>query len=571
MDGMLRYLRVRNVALFDDLSVEFFPGLTLFTGETGAGKSLLVESLALLAGGRAQEALIRTGADEALVEAAFDVTRNAPLQKRLDAGGFEAGEEVLLARRIVRGGANRAFVNHSPARAQDLAAVAELLLDLHGQSEQAFLREISFHRESLDASADNGSLLEEGAALCAEIKALEERLEALHSDEKMRAQRVDMLRYQVEEIERAGFSRGDEERLLAEERVLKNAQRFLEAAGESLRLLESDEDSALARIASAEKQMERLATLDGAFGEAHKGLAEAAARIEDAARTLRDKAEGVDLSAQRLEEVQSRLYALDRLKRKYGDSLDSVLEHFDRARTELAELTGEGGSPEKLEADLTALYRRYESWAEALSKRRRKAARALEARMKKETSRLALERAKFEISIRPLEGEGSPVRLGGVPVRCGPQGSERVEFLFSPNVGEPPKPLAKIASGGELSRVMLALKTALLDSDSPHVLIFDEVDQGIGGRAAEAVGERLKALARKHQVLCVTHLPQIAALADHHVRIEKTVEGRRTTVRAKELSTKERVEELARMLAGKDITDSARRHARQLLAPTCPP
>jgi DNA repair protein RecN (Recombination protein N) len=561
---MLRHLRLKNIAVVEEVSLDFEDGFTVFTGETGAGKSILVESLSLLAGGRASEELVRTGAEEALVEAVFEAGGRGSLRTLLEERGFEADDTLVLTRRIARGGGNRVFVNRAPARVQDLAALGAHLLGIHGQSEQAFLREPAFHREALDAFAGHMELLAEGAPLYARLSSLEERLKNLHADASEKARRAEMLRFQVEDIERHGFRRGEDERLRAEEKILAQAQRFGEWTASALSSLEG-EGGACESLLAARKAVERLAEMDPAFRESAELLSEASVRAEECASALASRAGAVDMRPERLAEVQARLYALDRLCRKYGPALDAVLDAGESARAELAEMEGGGESAEKIEGMLRDAAEGYAEWHARLAASRERAARRMKQALEREFSELALEKARFDARFAVLPRAGSPLMLEGRPAEYGVHGAQSVEFFFSANPGEDMKPLSKTASGGELARVMLALKTLTLPSDAPRALVFDEVDAGVSGRVAEAVGARLRALAGLHQVLCVTHLPQVAAQGRRHFRVEKAAAKGRTRVAVKALSGKERTEEIARLLAGREVTDSARRHADEML------
>jgi DNA repair protein RecN (Recombination protein N) len=541
---MLKFLRVNNIALIPSLEVEFAPGLTLLTGETGAGKSILIDALGLLLGERASPDLIRSGEERAAVEAVFEVPDAAGL---LEERGLSAdGEEVVIRRELSASGKGRATVNGSLVPVSLLRDLAPRLTVIHGQHEPQGLLDPTTHLDLLDhfaGAADDGRPI---AEFYRDLRAAEAALERLRGDRREAERRREMLEFQVGEIDRAALAPGEEESLRVEKARQANADRLAALSGEAYCLLYDDEGAALARLGQVFRRVEDLAAIDPSFRPFLESRAAALAPLEDLALRLRDYQEQLELSPGRLDEIESRLALIERLKKKYGATVEEVLAFLARCRRELDALL----SPEEQERTLEARRERaaasYLERARALSRRRRAASLELRKRVQAELAELAMEKTRFEVAFAPADPSAAVD-----PSQWTERGLETAEFLLSPNPGEELRPLARIASGGELSRIMLGLKT-VVGSDAPGLtLVFDEVDAGIGGRVAE--------------VLCVTHLPQIAALADHHVAVRKGVAGGRTVTFVEPLEAQARVEEVARMLGGETITDTARQHAREML------
>ncbi len=553
---MLKLLRINNIALISELEIELGPGLTLLTGETGAGKSILIDALGLLLGHRASADLIRSGEDRAVVEAVVEVEGAGSL---LEAHGLpHEGDEVILRREVLASGKGRATVNGALVPLGVLRDLAPGVAVVHGQHEPQGLLDPARHLDLLDRFADL-----EGAgqlpALFRQLRETEQALERLLSDRREVERHRETLEYQANEIEVAALAPGEEERLRLEKARLGNAGRLAELSGEAYTLLYDDEAAALGRLGQVFKRVEDLAAIDPEFRPHVEARAGLVAQLDELALLLREYKDGLEVAPGRLDEVESRLALIERLERKYGSSVEDVLAFAERCRSELTEL----GSPEEQEkvlqkrrAEHSAAYLEE---AREVSRRRRTAAATLEATVRAELEQLAMEKTQFEIGFDPASPEAAD------PSTWTERGLERAEFLLSPNPGEDLRPLARIASGGELSRIMLALKS-VVHGDSPGVtLVFDEVDAGIGGRVAEVVGRKLKAVSEHQQVLCVTHLPQIAALADAHLAVRKTVEGGRTLTSIEPLEPSARSEEIARMLGGEVVTAAARRHAREML------
>lgn len=549
---MLRTLRIRNVAVVEELTVEFGAGLNVLTGETGAGKSILVDALGLAAGERAEAGLVRAGVDRAVVEAVFEPPFPAALQEILETKGVESAEDGIVVRReVAAAGAGRVFVNGSPTTVSVLREIGGLLVELHGQHEHQGLLAPDRQLDLVDARAG----ATEGAVLTA--AAWEERRRAREAKERLlaalgdREARIALLRGIEEEIEGVAPRPGERDRLEGDRRLLQHAERAARLLDEAIASLHDDDTSAASLAASALRRVAELATLDPSLADLASRLESARLELQDAGATLADYRLRSDFDPARLEGIASRLAALDRLLLRHGPTEEDALQRLEAAREERASLEDGDRSMEEAERVAAAADAAYDAAASSLSARRREAAEALPAEVEAQLSPLALAKARFEVALRPAP--------------AGPRGVERAEFLLRANPGEPSRPLAKTASGGELSRVMLALHVVLEGAGSGRVLVFDEVDAGVSGAVAAAVGARLGALARRHQVLCVTHLPQVAAHAARHYHVRKRVDDGRTSTDIFALDGADRVEELARMLGGRELTEAARRNAEELI------
>ena len=561
---MLLELRAENYAVIDRATAQFGLGLNLLTGETGAGKSILIDALALLLGGKASADFVRHGAEKAVVSCVFEATPGALAV--LEANGIDPdpdAEGILLRREIVANGKGRVFINSQPATVGVLRQVAPELALVHAQGETLGSFDEAQQRLLLDRF---GAVeLEAVRSTYAAWRATETRLRELMSDEQDRLRMADLWRFQSREIEQAGIAGEDEDaRLEAERRVLANAEKLQAAAMGAHELLYEAEQSAETTLGQALKLVEELARYDDRFAEAVEQLKAAKATVEDVNQTVRDFAEDVEAGPERLAEIEDRLAALDRLKRKYGGTLGDVLRFGEESARQLAEVENR----DELLAELRAVEARqveaYRMAAEQVTTSRQAAAERLGKAAERQINELAM-KVRFQVQ----------VEHGRDRARWTAEGWDRVEAVIATNAGEPLKPLTEIASGGEMSRVMLALKVTVEEAVAagkgrkqalPRTLVFDEIDIGIGGRAAEAVGQKLKALSRTQQVLCITHLPQIAAFADHHFVIEKSESRGRTQTNIRGMQDAERVREIARMLSGATLTETSLRHAENLLA-----
>lgn len=566
---MLRFLHVTDLAIVRDVTLELGPGFNLLTGETGAGKSILVDALTLVLGGRAETGMIRSGSARASVEAAFEIEPGSPAARFLDEHAYPLEAGAIVARReILPQGKGRAFLGGALAPVADLRAFGALVTDLHGQHQQQTLLNAASHRELLDRDAGLGEKVAEMEAAAAALAAASTRLRSMREGAQRLAQRIDVLRFQVEEIDRAGVVPGEREALRAERDLLRNAETILRLCRSAHGALYEDEGSALGRLAEAIRAGRDLARFDAGIREAVERAEASRAELQEFAFLLRDYPSRLSFEPHRLEAIEERLQLIDSLLRKYvPDGGEHELQHVrDRAADELSQLTGGGESVEELENRLEELRARVLWIAAELSRRRSAAAQGLERRVEAELAELAMERTRFAVDFRLRPSPGSGLWVEGEEVAVDGAGYDVVEFLLSANRGERLAPLVSVASGGELSRLMLALEIVLRRDREARTLVFDEVDAGIGGAVAEAVGRRLKALSGRHQVVCVTHLPQIAACADRHVLVGKRPARGRTEVVVEVLDEAGAVRELARMLAGETITRAALRHAAEMRA-----
>ena len=546
---MLRTLRIRNLAVIEAVEVDLDPGFTALTGETGAGKSILVEAVGLLLGGRASADLVRTRTDAATIEAVFE---------------RPGGAEVLIRREITSSGRSRSFIDGALATASLLREVATDLVELHGQHEHQLLLDPSTHLGFLDADATLEPAAADVGALWARVRELRERLASASMDARERAARLELVRFQLAEIDAVKPVAAEDLELEATRRVLANAERVDGLCRAAYGELYDDEQAALTRLASAWKKVEELAELDPAFAPHLEARGAVKAQLEDLSSFLRTYADGVDASPARLQEVEDRLARIERLKRKHGPALDDVIARGSALRTEAARLAGGEGEAGEIERQLATASTAYLTAARELSQARRAAAIPFAKSLKTLLADLAMADTRFDVRFESTEAD---------PDRWEPQGLDRVEFYVSPNPGEDPRPLARVASGGELSRIMLALRThgtrragkGSSGSSGRKTLIFDEVDAGIGGRAAEAVGALLRELGGRYQVLCITHLAPIAARATTQCAVEKRVSNGRTVTAVTPLGQDQRVDELSRMLAGSRASDATRASARELL------
>ena len=555
-------LRAENYAVIDRTVAEFGPGLNLLTGETGAGKSILIDALVLLLGGKASSDTVRHGAEKAILSCIFETTPGAAAI--LSENGLDSSEEgTVLRREIGANGKGRVFINNQPATVGALRQLAPELALVHAQSETMTAFDAAQQRLLLDRSAQLGT--EAVARAFARWRELREGLAELESAEGDRLRQVDLWSFQAREIESAAVADAEEDvRLEAEKRLLANAERLFTGANAALDLLYEAEVSAETLLGGALRHVEDLARFQPDFGDVAAQLRGAQAAVEDVAATLRNFADGATASPERLAEVEDRLALLDRLKRKYGPSLAEVIAFGEEAARKLSDFENRDARAAELKAQVEAAARVYREAARALSAQRVAAAERLAKLAERQINELAM-RARFEIAVAAQEDPSAWTAAGWDDVEC----------RIATNPGEPLKPLTEIASGGEMSRVMLALKVAVEESAAklarkrgvvlPRTLVFDEIDIGIGGRAAEAVGQKLKELSRSQQVICITHLPQIAAFADSHLLIEKSERGGRTRTGVRTMEEGERVEEIARMLSGASLTEASRLHARQMV------
>jgi len=552
---MLRALRIHNVAVVESVTVPFAPGLNVLTGETGAGKSIVIDALLLVRGARAQADVIRGDAESATVEAVFDVAARPEVGALLAEVGLAPDDgQVVIRRELARSGRHRAFVNDAAVTVGLLERLGDTLVDVHGQHEHQRLLEPARQLDLLDRFAGAEPARERVAAAHAAWRAAAADLAALGAAARERAQREDLLRFQVSEIDAAGLRPGEREALGHERRRLQHAERFAKGLAEAAALLAEDPDAAAGRLARAARIFRELGRVDPAFGAPADLLDAAGAQVEEALLAMRALRGAIDAEPGRLEAIEDRLEALTRLARKYGDGEETILAHRGAAAAELERLARHEEARAEAERRVSAARAALDAAAEALGGHRREAAARLGPLVQRELRALGMERARFEAAVEALAAEDTTAR-----------GRERVELRFSANPGEEPRPLARIASGGELSRTMLALNVVLTRVERVPTMVFDEIDAGVGGGVAAAVADKLAAVAAGRQALCVTHLAAVAARAHHHLRVSKSVRGNRTRAAVDVLGAAERVDELARMLGGDPPSEAARRHARELL------
>jgi DNA repair protein RecN (Recombination protein N) len=563
---MLTLLNISNIALIDELRVELEHGLNLLTGETGSGKSIIVDALGVLIGGRFTSEMIKAEEKSAFIEGLFSVGQNPELERLLESAGIETNnleEGELLIRRELSSSRTRIFINHQLATLSLLREIRPLLVDIHGQGEQQTLFNPDTHLEILDAYAGLFELRQETAASYRRWAALNRELEALGKDKAEKLQLLDILQFQVDELERARLALGEDERLEEERRRLNNVEKLSTLCAETFDITYDENNSAVARTGQVMRRVQELAEYESTFRDYIEGLETAQALLEDLAFKLREFSLKLEFSPTRLEEVENRLVEITRLTRKYGGSIESALEHLARSQDRLSLIERADEREEELQAEMEAARAEYLKAARRIHQERVSAAKKFERRIEHDLVEVAMENARFEVRIlAPSDAE--MMERGGMESFTG-RGIDRVEFYFSANVGEPVRPLARVASGGEASRLMLVLKTIANPSKFPRTIVFDEIDAGIGGRVSEAVGIKLKKLSETNQVLCVTHQPQIARFAACHLLVQKEVVREQTEVSVEKLDRRGRVEEIARMLTGANITETARRHAREML------
>ena len=560
---MITYLKVRNLAIVEELAIEPGPGLNVLTGETGAGKSLLIDSLEFLRGARGSTEMIRSGSDKMTAEAVLQLPKS--LRRQLDELGIDAEPqggslELIVRREIAAGGRARVLINGSPFSVRDLGQAMDAVLEIHGQHESHQRVAGQSYRELVDEYGGHETLLESTRGAYAEWKRAADQLHEITEAQRDRTLRLDLLKYQVDELSAARLDPTEEEAVRNEKAILSHAREMIEATSGAFQLIDEDESSAIAQIGRALHLLQPLSRHITELEQISNDLQESLYRLQDLSRTLGNLSESVRHDPARLEQIEDRLVTIERMKKKYGGSIESALEHLSRIQDEFERLSDYESSVEKLQQAEGSRRTAYRKSSEKLSAARRKAGRAFEQAIQKELNDLAMERTTVKVTIDTRDD--SPAA----------EGIDRVEILIAPNRGEEPKPMQRIASGGELSRIQLAIAAALFKASAgaaAATLVFDEIDAGIGGRVAEVVGRKLQELSAKNQVVCVTHLPQIASFGTTHFYVWKEDVGGHTRARIRRLdSDDERVNEIARMLGGEKITESARVHARELLSVT---
>jgi DNA repair protein RecN (Recombination protein N) len=554
--SMLLELRIKNFAIIDELNLSFSKGMNILTGETGAGKSIILNAVHLLLGDKATEEWIRSSEEEASVEALFDISKNMEIREKIKGKSIplpSAGEEdTFLIRRVIsRSGRGKVFVNGNMATLGLLSEIGESLLSIYGQHEHQSLQRVETHIDILDEFGGLLSLREEFQKQYQEFILLSEEAERIHAERERRAKERELMFFQSKEIEASKIQIGEEESLKEERTILSHAKRLMDFTHVSEEILYTGEDSAIERIQKIINQGREMAAIDPSLSQPLKALESTLIQLEEIILVLRDYSRRVEINPARLDEIESRLEEIDRLKRKYGSTIKEVLLFKQKIDEELRTYNIDEERLSQLKEHLEPLRQTVDRLGQKLSKERKKVALELKKSIEKELNSLGMKKTIFEIHIDPL-----PLSL---------KGADHVEFLLSPNIGEEVKPLAKIASGGELSRMMLAMKKILAKVGGRQVLIFDEVDSGIGGAMAEVVGKKLKELSQHHQVICVTHLPQIACFADQHHSVRKEARTGRTITLVDRLDKETIVDEIARMLGGVKMTEKTRAHAKEMI------
>jgi len=564
---MLRQLSIKNFAIVDSISIEFGPGFNVLTGETGAGKSLIVDALYFLLGDRIGADMLRAGEERAVVEALFQVPPKGEAVKKLSEWGIEAPNgEILVKREFTRSaGKTRSFLNGEMATTAMITELGDWLVDIHGQHEHQAIFNVGRHRQLIDAFGHLEKLLEKTSETYEKLAGLLKEQSRLGGDSREIARRTDLLQFQVQEIEASGLESLNEEELLKRYQMMKYSEKITKYLTEAQRLLDEEGDggatglfgTAVARIQDAAKLDPGLEELVGAAKTAQEGL-------NQISFDLAQKLDGYSFSEEEFQELSDRIDGLNTLKKKYGDSVAEILKYLEQCREELKTLLGREDRLKALGEEIETAAEQYRLAALALSAKRAQAGAELAKQVEATLQELGLSHAKMGVQVSPLEEEQSPVVEKGRKLHLSPLGWDKVEFLFSANPGEPLRPLAKVASGGEASRVMLGLKTVLAESDEVPTLIFDEIDTGVGARTAPAVAQLLGHLSRSKQVLCISHLAPIAGLGENHFHVSKSFAGGKTSIIVNRLTEKGRIEELAKMLGGEPVSETSLEHAKEL-------
>jgi DNA repair protein RecN (Recombination protein N) len=564
---MLQELSIRNFAIIEDLSIRFSKGLTILSGETGAGKSIIINAVNMLLGSRVSSALIRTGAQSAELEALFDVPADSDMARAMSAQGYDPAEGLLVRRIISSNDRHRIYINGRMATMQVLAGLTTRLASISGQHAHQGLLKEEEHLSILDQFGDLLTLRNEYEQAYGQLLSLIRRERELSHRQARQDEQLELLRFQQQEIEAYAPRPGEDDELEKERLRLKHGQDLYQTVQQCIDGLYGGDGAVFEQLGSLSRELTRIGRLDEQLAAGASELDDLTYRIEDLSSRLRDYLKRIDLDPQRLESIEQRLDGLNRLKRKYGGSLEGVLAHAKSIEQRLQEVDALDDTLAQVRAALQSGHENVSRLAAELSARRHEAARELSVRVEKELAALKMDGTRFVVEVRPVpagkEADPHLVYAGNALFETG---VDRAVFMIAPNVGETIKPLASIASGGELSRVVLALKAILARHEALETVVFDEVDAGIGGGVADMVGKKLAALARRRQILCITHLPQIAKYGDHHFRIIKSIVGGRTQTTIMPLNPEERVEEIARMLGGETITAATLSHAREMLS-----
>lgn len=569
---MLKHLHIKNYALIDNIDIDFERGLNILTGETGAGKSILIGAIGLLLGERASSDTVRQNTDKTVVEATFGVEKHAILSSLLEDNQIDWMEPLIVRREVTANGQSRGFINDTPANVKTMKALGELLVDLHGQHEHQSLLRVGTHAKLLDDFGGLNGIVTEYQRNYKKLKNLFIELTELKEREQSLKQRKELLAFQIKEIDAINPLPDEETTLETDLKILENAETLYEQTQQLYELLYETEQSVYEMLVIARNRLESLADIDPGFEEFRKECSSAEAIINEIAKFLQGYNSRIEFDPQRLEELRDRLGQLSLLKKKYGGSIESIIEHRRATGKELELAENFQDSIKAIENKIDASRSELSAVAERLSSKRRDTARKIAKLIVKELTSLGIPNAVFDVSIETQPDRSGELNDGNAYVKLGrefypafPNGIDKIEFHISTNVGEPAKPLAKVASGGEISRIMLAMKSVLAKSERLPLLIFDEIDVGVSGRIAQAVGRSLKNLSGYHQIIAITHLPQIAGMADCHYVVEKIEDGKHTATRVRKLNTEERVQEVARLFSGEEITEAGLAGAKELM------
>ncbi len=566
---MLKTLRIINYALVDDLEVEFQPGLNIITGATGAGKSIIVGAVNLILGERASSEVVRTGFDTANIEAVFELPKDRSMKDILGELGINTSDEVLLIRReVLSKGQSRCYVNDRLVTLTSLKSIGDKLADLHGQHEHQSLLNVENHIKYLDHYGDLGEFLFRVCETYRRLREKQKELEDLQNSKKMDEERRKLYEFQIQEIEKANLSPDEEEKLLAERKVLENVELLVELSSNLYRQLYENDASVVERITLLSKELKKGSQIDSRLSEIDENLESFVIKLQEVARFIEDYKSRLEFDPEKLEMTRERLNLLSTLKRKYAKSIGEIVIYQMQIKNELEQIDNKDELIGGLENELEGLSGALEKECMMLSRKRKIKAVELSKKTQKSLTDLGMDKTKFYIKVTQREDANGLVMLEGKRYFVTEQGMDEVEFYVSPNAGEELKPLAKIASGGEISRIMLALKSILAKTDQVASMIFDEIDSGIGGEVASAVGKALRNLGLTHQVIVITHLQQIASQADHHFKVSKENAKGRTVTRIRRLEKEERIKEIARMISGEKVSEVTLKQAKEMIKAT---
>lgn len=563
---MLQELSIKNFTIIDDINISFSQGLTILSGETGAGKSIIINAVNLLLGSRATASLIRTGCDTAELEAVFQIDRSSKVSGIMRENGFEPEEGLLIRRVISNKNRHRIYINGRLATSVQLNSITENLASISGQHAHQGLLKEDQHLLILDMYGGLMPIRDQVYDIFHDMLPLIKKLNDLKSLKDRQTEHLELLKFQQKEIIEAGIQPGEDDDIELERIRLKNREHLMQAIRESLDALYDSQGAAIERLVTIKQNLEKASEIDAELSTAGNTVAQTIYHLEDVSEELRVYFKKIEIDDNRLDIVEARLDTLNKLKRKYGKSLADVLSHLDAIAREIAEIDNMGDNISGLKEKLSIAHNKLASLAEKLSEKRKQTASSLSKKVEKELDTLKMPNTKFKVQLQdmPVDTHTNPYYITGKKT-INENGIDRGAFLISPNIGEPLKPFSSIVSGGELSRVVLALKAILAKSEAVETIVFDEVDAGISGSVGEVIGKKLSSLARYHQIICITHLPQIAKFADHHFSISKRVSNGRTKTSINLLSKKERVKEIARMLGGEKITQATLDHAREMM------